>query len=95
VTAADLEAATQTNLYDFILAYRPRWLQSRGPGRVSGRSGFTIAVFLDTQNIGGPSQLRSFSLSGVEALRYYDAAEAQARFNVRDVGAVIQIMMRE
>lgn len=95
VTATDLEAATQTNLYDFILAYRPRWLQGSGPTRVGGGTGLSVAVFLDNQNIGGPAQLRSFSLSGIEVLRFYTAAEAQARFNVRDVGALIQIVTKK
>lgn len=93
VTQAELSAATQTNLYDFIAANRPRWLQTRSPANLGGRA-LNVAVFLDTQNIGGPDQLRSFSLNGVQALRFYDAAEAQARFNVRDVGSLIQIITR-
>lgn len=94
VTQADLEAATQTNLYDFILAYRPRWLQGRGPTGVTGGRRLSIAVFLDTQNIGGPEQLRTLTLSNIETVRFYDAAEAQARFNVRDAGAVIHVLTR-
>jgi hypothetical protein len=91
ITQAELATATQTNLYDYIAVARPRWLQSRAPANLGGRS-LAVAVFLNGQNIGGPPQLRSFSLDGVSSIRFYDASEAQARFNVRDVGAVIQVI---
>lgn len=91
ITQAELATATQTNLYDYIAVARPRWLQSRAPANMGGRS-LAVAVFLNGQNIGGPQQLRSFSLDGVSIIRFYDASEAQARFNVRDVGAVIQVI---
>lgn len=95
VTQSDLQAATQANLYDYVVAARPRWLQGRGPTRIGAGAGETrlaIAVFHNNHNLGGPEALRGFPLSGVQALRYFDAAEAQARFNVRDIGAIIQII---
>jgi len=90
VTAADLSASTQTNLYDYVAANRPRWLQSRAPGNLGGQS-LSVVVFLNSTRLGGPDQLKSISLPGVRQIRYYDAAEAQQRFNVRDAGAVIQV----
>ena len=99
ITRAELQGATQTNLYDFIQATRPRWLQGSGPTQISaggpggvGGTKLDIAVFLNNQNIGGPAQLRSFALNGVQMVRYYTASEAQTRFNVRDIGSLIQIL---
>jgi hypothetical protein len=99
ITRAELQGAPQTNLYDFIQATRPRWLQGSGPTQISaggpggvGGTKLDIAVFLNNQNIGGPAQLRSFALNGVQMVRYYTASEAQTRFNVRDIGSLIQIL---
>jgi hypothetical protein len=91
VTAEELSQATQVNLYDYVSAYRPRWLQSRSPSNLRGQ-GLDVVVFVDDSRLGATSLLKGVSPLGVKMIRYYDAAEAQQRFNVREVGAVIQVV---
>lgn len=91
VTVTELSTATQTNLYAYVSAERPRWLQSRAPANLGGQS-LTVVVFLNNQRIGGVDQLRQLPLAGVREMRYYDASEAQQRFNVRDAGGVISVI---
>ena len=93
VTATDLSTATQTNLLAYIRAERPRWLESRSPRNLGGRA-LDIFVFVDDQRLGGIDQLRNISLSGVRQIRFYDASEAQQRFNVRDAGGVINVITK-
>jgi hypothetical protein len=91
ITADELSQATQLNLYDYIAAYHPRWLQSRSPENMQGRA-LDIVVYVDNSMLGGTTVLRSITLSGVGMVRFYDAPEAQQRFNVRDAGGVIQVI---
>jgi hypothetical protein len=91
ITADELSQATQVNLYDYVSAYRPRWLQSRSPSNLRGQ-GLDVVVFMDDSRLGATSTLKGVSLSGVKLIRYYDASEAQQRFNAREVGAVIQVI---
>lgn len=92
LVAADLEAATQTNLYDLIAAHRGRWLDARTTG-FSGR-GSGLRVFMDGRDIGGVEALRTQSPDGIAYLRYYTPSEATARFNVQNIAAVIEIVSK-
>ena len=87
ITTADLVNVTQLNLLDYIVAQRPQWL--RGPdGRVA-----PVVVYVDDARIGGPSTLRSITLSTVNLVRYYDASAAQQKFNSHD-GPVIHVITK-
>jgi hypothetical protein len=85
ITAAELATATQLNLFDYIQATRPRWLQQQA------RSS-SIVVFVDDARLGGPSTLKSVTLGTVSLVRYYDASAAQQKFTGRDLGPVIQVI---
>lgn len=93
VTATELSVATQTDLYAYVQAERPRWLQSRSPGSLGGPA-LGVLVFINNQRLGGTEQLRSITVSAVQQIRFYDAAEAQQRFNVRNAGGVISVITK-
>jgi hypothetical protein len=87
ITAAELATATQVNLYDYVRAFRPLWLQQQARNS-------PIVVFVDDARMGGPSTLRSVTLTTVSAVRYYDASAAQQKFNGRDLGPVIHVISK-
>jgi hypothetical protein len=87
ITAAELATATQLNLYDYVRAARPLWLQQQA------RSNPTL-VFVDDARLGGLTTLRTVTLSTVSAVRYYDASAAQQKFTGRDLGPVIHVITR-
>jgi hypothetical protein len=87
ITAAELATATQLNLFDYVQATRPLWLQQQA------RSS-PIVVFVDDARLGGPSTLRSVTLATVSLVRYYDASAAQQKFSGRDLGPVIHVISK-
>jgi hypothetical protein len=85
ITAADITGATQLNLLDFIRAERPLWLKTPS-GRVAA-----LTVYSGDTRLGGPSTLSGISLNTVSLVRYFEASAAQQRFNVTNIGPVIQV----
>ena len=92
VTEADLARATQLNLYDYILAERPRWLQI-GAGSRTGRA-FPTVVFMDDTRFGAIETLKSISIPGVRLVRFYEASAAQQKFTGPEIGPVIQVITK-
>ncbi|HET9011641.1 MAG TPA: hypothetical protein VFN38_07475 [Gemmatimonadaceae bacterium] len=86
VTEAELAVATQLNLYDYVAAERPRWL------RVS--RGLPLVIYVEDTRLGGPSTLKTLTTNTVRMLRYYEASAAQAKFSGRDIGTVIQVIIK-
>jgi hypothetical protein len=88
ITATELANATQLNLYDFLAAERPRWLQS---DRASGNA---VTVYVDDAQLGGIGTLRSITVSQIAVARYYDTSAAQQKFSGRLFGPVIQVLTK-
>jgi hypothetical protein len=93
ISSAELSTATQMNLYAFVSAARPRWLEARRTTGFDGRT-TSITLFVDGQRFGDVEQLRNMSLGGVRELRYFGVAEAQQRFNIQNLGAVINVVTK-
>lgn len=91
ITVADLATATQSNLYDFLMALRPRWFTVTSVG-IQSRQAYTITVFVEDTKLGEPETLRTLPTTGVKAVRYYDAAASQQKFPGRGLGPVIQVI---
>ncbi len=91
VTESELAVATQINLYDYVAAERPRWL--RGSSSLSGTAS-PLVVFMDDTRLGGVQTLKSLTTSSARMLRYFEASAAQQKFNGRDIGPVIQVIIR-
>jgi hypothetical protein len=87
ITAAELATATQLNLYDFVRAARPLWLQQQ-------TRSYPLLVFVDDARLGGATTLRTVTLTTVAAVRYYDASAAQQKFSGRDIGPVIHVISK-
>lgn len=91
ITAADLATATQSTLYDYLMAVRPRWFTVTSVG-IQSRQAYTITVFIGDTKLGEPETLRSIAVAGVKAVRYYDASASQQKFPGRGLGPVIQVI---
>ena len=91
VTAEDLAEAVQLNLYDYLLAERPRWLRGSVP---TGPGALAVLVYMDDTRLGGVQTLKTVTLGTVRMVRYYEPSAAQQKFSGRDVGAVIQVVMK-
>lgn len=91
VTADDLADAIQLNLYDYLLAERPRWLRGSVP---TGPGALPVLVFMDDTRLGGVQTLKTLSVNTVRMVRYFEPSAAQQKFSGRDVGAVIQVVIK-
>ena len=93
IASAELGASTQMNLYALISASRPRWLDARRTTGFDGRT-TAVTVFLNGQRFGDPELLRNMPVTGVREVRYYGVAEAQQRFSIQNLGAVINVVTK-
>jgi hypothetical protein len=90
--------ADNSNLYDAIARLRPNWLAPHGvtSGQSSGVGTEYALVYVDGQNYGDLSTLRSIPAHLVGAIRYYDITQAGARFGIRGgASGVIEVMMKQ
>lgn len=88
LTAAELENAQWSNMYDAIAAMRGAWLNKRGP--VSLSAGGELVVYLDRNRLGGPETLRTISCEVVASARFLSASEAQSQFGLdHPLGAIV------
>jgi len=86
VTTAELAAATQLNLYDYVVAERPRWLNTY--------RGLPLVIFVDDTRLGDATTLKSLTTGSVRMLRYFEASAAQQKFSGSDIGTVIQVITK-
>ena len=91
ITESELSGATQLNLYDYVMAARPRWLRSTGS---MNRNGFPLLIFVGDTRLGGAQTLKSLTTSTVRIVRYYEASAAQQKFAGQDIGPVIHVLLK-
>lgn len=94
ITAEELRDATAGNLFDYIRAQRPRWLERNYSAVLRADRVSMVAVFLDNQEFGGPEALRQLPLTSAAEVRYFSPSEAQARFGPGYLNGVIQVLSR-
>jgi hypothetical protein len=83
--------------HDVIARLRPRWLAPRGVQPLVGESDSTeyALVFVDGHRSGRISALRDIQAHQVGDMRYYDVAQAGAKFGVQSgFSGVIEVRMK-
>ena len=94
LTAEEIAAenANTGTAYDAIARLRPNWLIPRG---VAVQGSEYAVVFVEGQQHGELSSLRSIPAHHVAEARYYDITQAGARFGIRGgTGGVIDVRMK-
>lgn len=76
ITAAEIEAANVSNLYQLVERLRPRWLDVRS--RQSFTAQTAIVVYQGQTLLGGVEMLRQLGKDGARQLRYLDGPTASA-----------------
>ena len=96
----EIAAAGSTNLYDVVLATRPRWLQSNRSGTIPTRgprgssASPSVAVYVNGQLYGDASTLRTIETTTVEQVTYLTTSEAQQRYGSRVYAPAIDVRLR-
>jgi hypothetical protein len=89
--------ADNGSAYDAIARLRPNWLAAHGvtSGQSNGAGTEYATVFVDGQEVGALTALRNISAYQVGDIRYYNVAEAGARFGIRaGASGAIEVMMK-
>lgn len=98
ITTAELREAKEANLYDFIRAYRPRWLQRARPTAVQpDRQAIEVdelVVYVDNARLGDVETLRQITPGGVVLVRYLSPSEAHAEYGLGHLNGAIQVRTR-
>jgi hypothetical protein len=94
LTRAELASANLDNLFDAISKLRPEWLSSRGPTSVSDATPTSVSVFMDGSMLGKAESLKQLGVLDVTEVRYWDAAQASARFGMGHPRGVLEILRR-
>ncbi len=92
VTQDELAATNSGNLYDAIAKLRPEWLTSRGPTSVTDPTPAVADVYMNGMPLGNVEYLRGVRVLDVNAVRYWPAGEAAARFGMGHPRGVIELI---
>jgi hypothetical protein len=93
MTQEEIRATQFTNMFDVIQALRGNWMRRKGDVSFTGEQ-TQIQVYLDTQRIGGVEELRTIAPVNVALVRYYDGAQASARWGINHGQGAIYILTR-
>ena len=94
----EFTASNDAYLFDVIQRLRPEWL--RGHGQTSINNARTagavdpdpVHVYMGMVRLGGPEVLSRLSTTQADTVRYFTAAQAQARFGSGNTNGVIQVI---
>jgi hypothetical protein len=92
LTRTQLASSNSDNVFDAIAKLRPEWLSSRGPTSVTDATPTSVSVFMNGSMLGKGDYLKQVSLLDVSEVRYWDAAQASARFGMGHPRGVIEII---
>ena len=93
VTQADLVNVSDRSVYDALQQLRPTFLRSRDVQTTSHQEVTPVAVFVDGGRTEGLDVLRTIRSSTVKELRFYEPAEANAKFGTGHNGGLIEVVM--
>ncbi len=93
ITEQEIAAINVTNAFEAVEKLRPNFLHSRGQTPFGSESGLPD-VYLGSQRYGDPSSLRNIAASEVREIRFYNAAEAAAKFAMQNPNGVIEVTLK-
>src|SRR4029453_13190395 len=82
ITAAELQRASASDLYEAILQLRPLFFTTRGPISLINEPAQAIVVVIDGRVVGGTSELRGLPTATTRSVRRLTAAEVFQRTGV-------------
>ena len=97
ITAAELANENSPNVYDAIQHLRPEMLRphlANASSSISSPQDYTVHVYMDSNRLGGISDLRTIPVATVKEIRYLNPAQAMQRFGSGNPGGVIVLTSR-
>jgi outer membrane cobalamin receptor len=95
ITEDEVEASHAVNAFDVIQKLHANFLTSRGESSLSKtRSSRYPTVYVDEQEFGSVSSLRTIPATQISMIRFYHAWEAATKYGTDKTGGVIEITTR-
>ncbi|MES3035652.1 MAG: hypothetical protein V4813_16740 [Gemmatimonadota bacterium] len=89
ITRAEMEQTRYGSLFDVVQALRGRWLRSRGPNSLIGRS-TEVQVLVDDMRMGGVETLRTMRTDNVVSIQFVDPVTAAQRWGGKHaIGTIV------
>ena len=96
ITRDEIEASRTPTAYDAIQKVRPNFLSYRGETSFNKNTSQPYpTVYVDGQEFGPISSLRSIPASQVETIRLYRSWEATTKYGTGKMGGVIAVTTRQ
>lgn len=94
ITAQDIAGIPATNAYDAVERLRPLFLRSRGKTSINTPNTQYPTVYVDGLRYGDLGSLRNIMANHVLDIRFYNGADAGARFGLQNAAGVIEVRMK-
>ncbi|MFW6205787.1 MAG: hypothetical protein ACOC5I_00980 [Gemmatimonadota bacterium] len=100
LTLDEIRSVRATNAYEVVERLKSHWLRIRGTTQLPGSDAIPqfrenpVLVYVDDQRLGRVEQLRQIEISAVQYIRYFEPAEASARWGFNHGGGVIFVSTR-
>lgn len=93
ITAAELQGASSSDLYEAILQLRPGFFNTRGPISLVNEPAQAIVVIIDGRVVGGTSELRGLPTATTRSVRRLTAAEVFQRTGVAAPAGGVEVIL--
>ena len=94
ITQEEIDATEANNVYDVIARLHGNYLNDRGAVSIRSNKHSRAIVFLNDQEYGIPETMRNIPPGRIAEIRYFNGADASARFGSQYGGGVIQLISR-
>ena len=92
ITREQMIQVGASSVYDAVQKLQPSWLSSRGPTSMTDSTPTVASVFMNGNQVGDIEYLRRLRIEDVQAVRYWDAGRAGARFGMGHQRGVIEVI---
>lgn len=94
VSQQELVSNADRSVYELLQQLHPAFLRSRDPVTTSHPYADPVDVYVDGGRTEGVEALRSIRASTVKEVRFYEPAEANAKFGTGHNGGLIAVTMK-
>lgn len=95
ITEEEIAASSASNAYEVIRKLRANFLSFRGRTTLMGTSSPDPTVFVDDQEYGPISSLRTIPAAQITRIRLYRAWEATTKYGTGHMGGVIAVSTKQ
>jgi hypothetical protein len=94
ISEQEVASSNASNAYDVIITARPSFLKTRGHSTITLPGSDYATVYVNSQQYGDVTSLRTIAVDQIKEIRYFSASEAVTKFGSQSGSGVIQIITK-